>query len=132
MSHFHAVVWIDHREARVFHFNREHAEGRVLHADRPDVHVHHKAGEIGSGKAEADRKFLDAIVQGVADAGEVLIVGPSTAKLDFVRHVERRHHALRERIVGLETVDHPTDPQLVAFARRYFAAADRTLPQLPR
>ena len=24
--HFHAVVWIDHREARIFHFNVEEAD----------------------------------------------------------------------------------------------------------
>jgi hypothetical protein len=32
-------------------------------------------------------------------------------------------------IVGVETVDHPSDGQLVAYARRYFKAEDRMLPQ---
>jgi hypothetical protein len=32
---------------------------------------------------------------------------------------------LEPKIVGVETVDHPTDGQLVAHARRYFHAADR-------
>ena len=27
-AHYHAVVWIDHREARVFHFNASDAETR--------------------------------------------------------------------------------------------------------
>jgi hypothetical protein len=31
----------------------------------------------------------------------------------------------------VETVDHPSDGQLVAFARKYFKAADRMLPQQP-
>jgi len=34
-----------------------------------------------------------------------------------------------KRIVGVETVDHPSDRQLVAHARRYFKADDRMLPQ---
>jgi hypothetical protein len=32
-------------------------------------------------------------------------------------------------IVGVETVDHPSDGQLVAYARRCFKAEDRMLPQ---
>jgi hypothetical protein len=34
-----------------------------------------------------------------------------------------------EIIAGVETVDHPSDGQLVAFARHYFKAEDRMLPQ---
>ena len=131
MSHFHAVVWIDHREARIFHFNRDDIEWQVVHAERPDVHVHHKAGVVGSGKTSADLPFLDSVAEALTSAGEVLVVGPSAAKLDLVRCIERRHHELREKLVGVETVDHPTDPQLVAHARCYFAAADRMRPQLP-
>jgi len=29
--------------------------------------------------------------------------------------------------VGIETVDHPTDGQLVAYTRKYFVAKDRML-----
>jgi hypothetical protein len=32
-------------------------------------------------------------------------------------------------IVGVETVDHPSDAQVVAYARKYFNAADRMQPQ---
>jgi hypothetical protein len=32
-------------------------------------------------------------------------------------------------IAGVETVDHPSDAQLVALARHYFKAEDRMLPQ---
>jgi hypothetical protein len=32
-------------------------------------------------------------------------------------------------ITGVETVDHPSDGQLVAFARHYFKTEDRMLPQ---
>ena len=32
--HFHAVVWIDHRKARVFHFNTDEWNGHCA-ADRP-------------------------------------------------------------------------------------------------
>jgi hypothetical protein len=32
-------------------------------------------------------------------------------------------------IIGVETVDHPTDAQLVAYARQYFKGADRMRTQ---
>jgi hypothetical protein len=130
MSHYHAVIWMDHREARIFRFNREEADGFVLRPDRPTRHLHHKAGEVGPGKAAEDHAFHREIEGAVADAGEILVVGPASAKQEFVRYVEHGDPGLRARIIGVETVDHPTDPQLVAFARRYFSAADRVRPQL--
>ncbi len=51
MSHYHAVVWIDHREARVFHFSPTEIDKLILHPDHPTKHLHHKAGSIGSGHA---------------------------------------------------------------------------------
>ena len=48
------------------------------------------------------------------------MVGPSSAKLDFVRHVHQHDHTLTPKIVGVETLDHPTDPQLAAYVRHYF------------
>ena len=32
---------------------------------------------------------------------------------------------LKKKVVGVETIDHPSDGQLVAHARKYFNAADR-------
>src|ERR1700730_16058850 len=49
--HHHAVIWIDHREARVFHFNPTDVERLVLHPDHPTRHIHHKANSIGHGHA---------------------------------------------------------------------------------
>ncbi len=128
MSHYHAVVWIDHREARVFHFNPTDVEKLVIHPDRPAKHLHHQAGSIGSGHATADQHFLHAVVHAFADAGEVLVTGPGTAKNELVKHVEMHDPKLKKLIVGVETVDHPSDGQLVAHARKYFKAADRMKP----
>jgi stalled ribosome rescue protein Dom34 len=127
--HFHAVIWIDHREARVFHFNPSDADKLVLHPDHPTKHIHHKANSIGSGHAGADKEFLHAVASSVADAGEVLITGPSNAKTELVKHIHEHDPRLMKIIVGVESVDHPSDGQLLAFARHYFAAKDRMTPQ---
>jgi stalled ribosome rescue protein Dom34 len=126
--HYHAVIWIDHREARVFHFNAEDVERLVLHPDHPTRHIHHKANSIGSGHASADHDYLHAVAESVADAGAVLITGPANAKTELVEHIRVHDPQLTKLIVGVETVDHPSDPQLVAHAKKYFMAADRMRP----
>src|SRR4051794_14006614 len=40
--HFHAIVWIDHREARVFHFSSTDVDRLVLRPEHPTKHIHHK------------------------------------------------------------------------------------------
>ena len=127
--HFHAVVWIDHHEARVFHFSPSDVERLVLHPDHPTRRIHHKANSIGSGHAAADQDFLHAVAQSVADAGAVLITGPSSAKTELIKHIHEHDPRLMKIIVGVESVDHPSDGQLVAHARHYFKIEDRMLPQ---
>ncbi len=127
--HFHAVVWIDHREARVFHFNPTDAEKLVLHPEHPTKHIHHKANSIGSGHAAANNEFLHAVAQSVADAGAILITGPGNAKAELVTHIDAHDPKLMQLIAGVETVDHPSDGQLVAYARHYLTAEDRMTPQ---
>ena len=57
--------------------------------------------------------------------GEVLIAGPGSAKTELVKHIEQHDPTLKKKVVGVETIDHPSDGQLVAHARKYFSAADR-------
>lgn len=125
--HFHAVIWMDHHEARVFHFGPSDVEKLVLHPDRPTKHIHHKANSIGSGHAAEDHDFLQAVSQSIADA--VLVTGPANAKTELIKHIRRHDPQLMKIIVGVETVDHPSDAQLVAYARHYFKVEDRMLPQ---
>jgi hypothetical protein len=119
-SHYHAVVWIDHHEARVFHFGLTGSEHLVLHPDNPTKHIHHKANSIGSGHAAEDQDFLHRVTEAIAGAGAVLITGPANAKTELVKHIHHHDPKLMDSIAAVETVDHPSDGQLVAHARRYF------------
>ena len=64
--HYHAVIWIDHHEARIFHFNPTDVERLVLHPDHPTRHIHHKANSIGSGHLAADSDYLHAAAEAIA------------------------------------------------------------------
>lgn len=128
-DHYHAIVWIDHLEARIFHFNPAEVDRLVLHPHEPTRHIHHKANSIGSGHAPEDQDFLHQVVTSIAGAGAVLITGPANAKTELMKHIRDHTPELIKIIAGVETVDHPSDRTLVAYARTYFKAADRMHPQ---
>lgn len=124
MSYVHAIVWLDHREARIISFSFGTSNELAVHAHSPKRQIHHKAGSIGSGHAADDHRFFDEIAQLIVGVHEVLIVGPGNAKTAFETYIEDRYANLAKRVVGLETLDHPTDAELLAHARRSFTAID--------
>ena len=129
-SHYHAVVWIDHHEARVFHFNISEVDRLVLHPHNPTQHIHHKANTIGGGHAAEDHDFLQRVAESIVDAGAALIAGPANGKTELVKHIERHLPMLSTKIAGVETVDHPTDGELVAHARKYFKEDHQMPPRV--
>lgn len=114
------AVWMDHREAHVYRINPEKIDEETI---RVPQHLHHKRPRLVQGAQEhpEDAKhFFHTLCRSIDGAEQILVVGPSTAKLDFIRYVHKHEHALEPRIVGVETVDHPTHGQLVAYAKQYF------------
>jgi stalled ribosome rescue protein Dom34 len=128
-EHYHAIVWIDHHEARVFHFNSDESDAIVVHPRHPTQHIHHKANAIGSGHASEDQDFFGEVVSAIGGAGAILLTGPANAKHELVKHIQRWNPKLMERVAGIETLDHPTDGVLLAHARKFFKAADRMRAQ---
>jgi stalled ribosome rescue protein Dom34 len=131
-NHYHALVWIDHREAKVFQFNATDVDRTTIRSDHPDQHIHHKANSGDSGHAPVDNEFLKRVAQAIAQAGAILITGPANAKTELAAYIKRLQPNLAERISGVETLDHPSDGALVALARSFFKADDRMHPQSHR
>lgn len=129
-NHYHAIVWIDHHEAKVFHFNVSEVDRVVLHPDHPTRHIHHKANSIGSGHAAEDHDFFQHVAEAISSAGTVLITGPANAKTELIKHIEQHVPKLSVKIAGIETVDHPSDGELVAHARKYFKADHQQPPRV--
>lgn len=123
MNHRHAVVWIDHDEAHVIGFGPDTHEGKVV---RAHGHAHRREGAHGHGR-HGDPAFFDEVARAVGDTAEVLVVGPASAKKEFVAHLERHAAGLHKRVLGVEAVDHPSERELLAFARRWFKPVDRML-----
>jgi stalled ribosome rescue protein Dom34 len=130
-QHNHAVVWIDHREARVLHFNAEEVDKIVVHPHDRHIHIHHKANSLGSGHTAQDQAFFQETLTAIGATKSVLVTGPGSAKTQLLKYAAKHDPAKLESILGVETADHPTDGAIVAHARHYFKAADRTTPQEP-
>lgn len=116
----HAVVWLDQTEAHVIHFNRDAAETDVI----TTTSQHKKDGVVGNNRAEESTTYLDEVAAALATSKEILIVGPGMEKLAFIRHLNKKHADIADKVVSVETVDHPNDGQLLAYARKYFVKAD--------
>jgi len=119
----HALVWLDHHEAKVFFLHDDSFEEK--HVKAPHAHVfdkHHPA--------DAAHFFRDTW-NAVKDCTEILLVGPGNTKNELKRHVEAHDRRGAARIVAVETLDHPTDRELVAIARKQFAKIDRMLGTAP-
>jgi stalled ribosome rescue protein Dom34 len=128
MSHYHAIVWLDHSEAHVMHVSPDDVEKSVVHPAKPPLHLHSRSGTLGSGRMAEDKEYYQDVTEALRGAQEILVVGPAQAKLQLIKHIHARAPDMVKNIVGVETVDHPTDGQLVAYARKYFVAKDRILP----
>ena len=122
-GHYHAAVWIDHRQARVFHFNTDEWESEVVHSP-------HGKGHHPSHDTRGEQAFLEQVTHAVAEAGAILVLGPSGEKTELVKHIEKTHPQLSGRIEAVEAADHPTDAEIVAHARRVLKSADRMRPLL--
>jgi stalled ribosome rescue protein Dom34 len=123
--HFHALVWIDHSQAKVFHLNATESDLKNIPSTHPHQHLHHHANSRDDGHVAVDKEFLKKVSQALGDAGAILITGPSTAKTELVSYINHSHPDIAKRISGIETLDHPSDGELVAHARKFFKADDR-------
>ena len=119
MSLFHAVVWIDHHSALVQEISSDQVE-----AHKVKEHAHYTRQHQSGVRTE--HEFFGEVCDALAGVSEVLVTGSHQAQADFRHYVEKHRAALGPRIVGWETVDHPTDGQLVALARTYFHTLDRS------
>lgn len=128
-GHYHAVVWIDHHQAKIFHVDASGSDLERVRSSNPHQHLHHKANSQDSGHAAVDTHFLSQVADALESAGSILITGPASAKTELASYIQHERGDLARRISGVETVDHPTDRQLVALARSFFKKDDRMHPQ---
>jgi hypothetical protein len=128
-QHYHAVVWIDHHEARIIHFNADESETQRITPADPPPHLHIKAGSPSGTHVSNEPGFYADVAAALRDTPEILVAGPATAKDEFMKYIAHHAPGMIGHIMKQEKMDHPSDNQLLAEARRFFAQADRMTPQ---
>jgi len=78
-----------------------------------------------------DVTFFRHIEEALQGTSEWLLVGPSAAKRELLKHVDKHLPSLRSSLVGIDAMDHPTDGELLDHARRAFKAIDKMRPNTP-
>ena len=121
-------LWIDHRETFVVSL-REQGEETTRMKSGMESHVRFSGGnrpEEGSADDQRDRQFAahlnryyDEVISHIRDAESILLFGPGEAKGELRKRLASK--GLGDRVVGVETVDKMTVPQIVAKVRQHFS-----------
>lgn len=113
-----AVVRIDHQHAQIIGFDTDHSEASSLAAHVHDTRQHHS-------EVRAEHELFANVCSALTGVDEILVTGPHTGISAFRHYVEKHRPALRPSIVGWEAVDHPSQGQLLSFARHYLSTRGR-------
>ena len=120
MSLHQAVVWIDERQAQILRVeNGIHHESTVSAPDKPQLSAQPHGDQTVPFDPSA---FFAQVALAIRTADEILIVGPSAIKSDFVKYMHKKDHGFDPRILGVETIEHPDDPQLAGYVEIYLTA----------
>lgn len=113
MACLQAIVWIDEVEACILKM-----DSGLEHESMIPAWV----GSEPTARAEggAAGGYFHRVARALDLADEILIVGPSSTKVEFQSFMNKNDHAIDPRILGVETIPHHTDAQLAAFAKLYF------------
>jgi stalled ribosome rescue protein Dom34 len=125
MTLSHAVLWIDHHAAQLMPFDGDHAQKQQV---REHAHYTRQHGSA----VRSEHEFFAEVCERIEGLDEVLVTGAHVAQGDFRHYVEKHRPATLARLVGWETVGHPTQGQLLALARQFFERRSQQLASGPR
>ena len=116
-------LWIDHKKAVMVFVAGQDAEVKLISSN---LEKHQRQSGVSTPADDVRQReltghlttYYNGVVSCIRDAESILILGPGEAKGELKKHLE--NHKLSGRIVGIETSDKITDPQLVALVRDHF------------
>jgi stalled ribosome rescue protein Dom34 len=120
----HLAVWIDHTEARVFHIDPESIEVMTICPPVHHVHKRHPTPKVADDTPHDPKRFLREVALALEGAEAVLVTGPSQTKYTLFKFLHKHDPELEARIVGIETISHPSDGRFLRYAQDYFKLSD--------
>ena len=113
MPFTHAAVWLEHHGAHLYQIDSDHVvESKVKE------HVHYTR-QHGS-QVRGEHEFFGEVCEALRDIKSVLVLGQHVPQAAFRQYVSKHRPALALHIVGWETVDHPTEAEVIKLAREFF------------
>ena len=113
------AIWIDHLQARIVTISDNRIDAPRFGPGGQDLHVKHDGTLEGRPRRDA-KHFFRRVERLLEHAAQILVLGPSTAKLDLIRYLRKHAHGVERRVVGIETMAQPLDAQLNTLAQEYF------------
>ena len=117
------IVWIDHKVAKVFELAGEDVHGHVYHREEPGHPIDPHTPRAG----QFEERFYHDVAGRLSAQSALLVLGPGVAKDQFVHHLQHHHAEIARTLVGVESSDHPSDAQIVAYARKRFPQPHATV-----
>jgi hypothetical protein len=118
-------IWIDHKKAVIVSASARGVTAKTLESE-VGPHARYSGPHDGGGeKKYEDRhdqhldQYYDEVISELGQPEALLIFGPGEAKLQLKERLSRSK-ILSERIVGIETTDKLTDPQIVAKVKKHY------------
>jgi hypothetical protein len=118
-------IWIDHKKAVIVSASADRVSAKTLESDVGPHARYSGPQDAGAEKKYEERhgqqldRYYDEAISQLGQPEAVLIFGPGEAKLQLQERLSRSK-ALAERIVGIETTDKLTDPQIVAKVKEHY------------
>ena len=112
-AYIRAVITVDSHKARIIRINDDAHHARLLEASTRSTPQHNS-------DVRHTHEFFAAVCDDLAGLDQVLVTGGHTGLSEFKHYVTSHRPALVNHIVGYETVNQPTEAQLVAYGRDYF------------
>lgn len=107
-----------------------HQSALVIEYDTETMHVlrtaqHHHATHQHANEVRTEHEFFGNVCDLLDPFAQVLVLGGHTTLADFRHYVDEHRPQTALRIAGYDIVDHLTENQLVAHARKRFDALER-------
>ncbi|MFA6567430.1 MAG: hypothetical protein WCS96_04390 [Victivallales bacterium] len=128
-----AGLWIDHKKAVIVLLLGKMEQEKIIESNVEKQLKRYSSLPMGNSsdsrqmpaedaqKREYTRQmnvYYDEVIAFIKNAKSILIFGPSEAKTELKKRIEKKK--LGKRIAGIEAADKMTNPQIAVKVRKYF------------
>jgi len=109
------IIWLDGKTAKLYHKSDSGVSQQQLHPRQAEHHTHSDKNHLKDDHGH----FFKTIYENIKEKNKILILGPSLEKKHFRNYLETHFPASLTKILAIETVDHPTENQIVSYFEKF-------------